>query len=186
MPTIQWRKREIAFPSYAGLAEQHKYGRPWYHESGQALDAYADSIGVPFGYACDVLAILSPRVSVAQNVKLARSYLETGRAPGAMRQRLEALARYEARGLLTGPKVTAFSRALQGDNQACVIDAHLFRLFSVDGRDNKAYLSASATLARVAASLGWPIAETQAALWCGVRSLCGFSDNYSPLRFDHA
>jgi hypothetical protein len=145
------------------------------------LDEYADSIGKPFDYVCDVLAILSPRVSVSKNVKLAQSYLETGKAPGAMAQRLEALARYEYSGVFNGPKVTAFSRALQGDDSATVVDAWMFRLFNLDSTKPKAYEKASATVARVSRLLGWRNAETQAALWCGARSLCGFTDSYSPI-----
>lgn len=179
---MQWRNQNVDAPPLATLAETHAYGRKWYAESGQSLAEYAARIGEPEAYVCDVVAILSPRVSVAQNLKLAQSYLETGSAPGAMRQRLHALAKYEASGVFTGPKVNAFSLALQGDEDATVIDAWMFRLLGTGkARGVKAYREAAGKVRGVAAELGWQAAETQAALWCGARSLCGFQDAYSPL-----
>ena len=176
-----WRGQPIAFEGYASLAHEHAYGRAWYDESGASVAAYADTLGVPSRYVCDVIAILSPRVSVAQNVKLARLYLETGKAPGAMRARLDALARYESSGIFTGPKVNAFADALDGDSSATVIDAWMFRLFNAQKRGAKQYREVANNVKAVALELDWPNAETQAALWCGARSLCGYSDSYSPL-----
>jgi len=176
-----WRGQPVKVPALADLAQSHAYGRAWYVESGESIAEYASARNLDARYVCDVVAILSPRVSVTQNVKLARRYLETGTALGAMRQRLHALARYEASGIFTGPKVTAFAAALDGDPDAIVIDAWMYRLFNEPRRTAKAYRDVSALVAGVASELGWRAAETQAALWCGARALCGYTDSYSPL-----
>jgi len=177
-----WRGKPIEVPTLPELAQAHAYGRNWYEESGQNLAAYANGLGLDTRYVCDVFAILSPRVSVSMNIRLARSYLETGAAPGAMKQRLAALAKYEASGVFTGPKVTAFSAALAGDASAVVIDAWMYRLLGNGAKPSLvAYRKLAARVQTVALALDWNPAETQAALWCGARSLVGYSDSYSPL-----
>lgn len=181
MRYLTWRGERIAFDGLCELAHEHAYGRAWYDESGASIEAYASHMNLHSRYVCDVIAILSPRVSVAQNVKLARLYLETGKAPGAMRARLDALARYETSGIFTGPKVTAFADALDGDSSATVIDAWMFRLFNSQKRGAKQYREVANKVKAVALELGWPNAETQAALWCGARALCGYTNSYSPL-----
>lgn len=184
-----WRGKPVKVPGYAALARSHDYGRAWYDESGSSIVEYAKRRGFDPQRVCDVVAILSPRVTVSQNVKLARLYLETGRAPGAMKQRLHALARYEASGIFNGPKVNAFSAALAGDPNAVVIDAWMVRLFLDDPKQAltpKTYRAVADKVRGVASRLGWSPAETQASLWCGARSLCGFADSYSPLSMEVA
>ena len=179
-----WRGETIAVPSFEALAQSHAYGREWYRESGESVTRYAESRGLAPQYVADVVAILSPRVTVAQNIKLAKLYLETGKAPGAMKARLTALARYESSGVFNGPKVNAFSAALMGDGGAVVVDAWMYRLANEPRRTAKSYRDVSSWVASIADALGWPNAETQAALWCGARSLCGFGDSYSPLMME--
>ena len=178
-----WRNKHIETPPFVELASEHSYGRAWYRESGESIEAYAASLQTTVKRVSDVVAILSPRVSVSMNVRYARSYLETGKAPGAMKARLAALARYESSGAFNGPKVNAFSRALQGDGDAVVVDAWMVRLFNMPskGLTEKGYEHAASIVRGVAVELGWQASETQAALWCGARALVGYSDSYSPL-----
>lgn len=63
MRYITWRNERIAFDGLCELAHEHAYGRAWYDASGQSVAEYAASIGQPSRYVCDVVAILSPRVS---------------------------------------------------------------------------------------------------------------------------
>lgn len=177
---ITWRNKCIPIPALADIALGSEYGRAWYRESGESIERYAASIGTTPKRVADVVAILSPRVSVNMNVRLARSYLTTGKAPGAMKARLHALAVYDSSGVFTGPKVTAFSRALQGDGDAIVIDAWIFRLFALPSTA-KGHSVACGLVAETAGQLGWRPAETQAALWCGTRELVGYKSSYSPL-----
>lgn len=181
--SINWRGKALQRPSLTQLARDGARGRAWYRDSGASIAAYAAEREKPTRYVCDVVAILSPRVSVVQNVKLASEYLETGDIRrGVMRSRRRALQRYECWGEVKGPKVTAFASALAGNGDAVVIDAWVYRLFGVDKPNARTYRETVAKIRRVATLLGWEPAETQAALWVGARALCGFSDAYSPIR----
>jgi hypothetical protein len=186
---MTYRGKDISFPrtipALARLAFEHDYGRAWYTESGESIAEYSESVGKTQRYVSDVLAILSPRVSVRQNVRLTKRYIETGTAPGAMKARLVALAKYETTGVFTGPKVTAFSAALQGDSEAVVVDAWVYRLLGVKP-SRQSYGRSAAVVVEVSQSLGWQPAETQAALWCGARALCGLNDKYSPINMEVA
>ena len=179
--SIEWRGEIRTHAGACALAVAGEHGRPWYRESGASVAAYAAEHGKDARYVADVVAILSPRVSVAQNVKLADEYIRTGSIErGVMGSRRVALQRYESGQGFKGPKVTAFSRALQGDADACVVDAWVLRAFGLQSKP--AHLrTATRSIRATAARLGWPVAETQAALWVGVRALCGFTDSYSPL-----
>jgi hypothetical protein len=138
-------------------------------------------MGFEAAYVADVVAILSPRVSVRQNVKLAREYLETGSIErGVMRQRVEALWRYERDGVVRGPKVSAFARALRGDDGAVVVDTWVLRAYGLSTRASD-LRTAERRIRALAGHLGWPPAATQAALWVGTRAACGFTDAVSPL-----
>jgi hypothetical protein len=179
-----WSKNFRRPRRFSELARAHDYGRDWYRESGANLASYAESIGQPVNRVADVVAILSPRVTVARNIQYARAYLEHGKLDGVMLQRQRALAEYENTGRFGGNKVNAFSKALQGDANAVVIDAWILRLWGIKAISTDLQYRRLATRLRlVASALHWPAAEAQAALWCGTRSLCGFTDTYSPLTF---
>ena len=98
-----------------------------------------------------------------------------------MRQRLEALARYETSGLFNGPKVNAFSSALWGDPNSVVIDAWMYRACREDRPTVKAFRRATQRVKATATGLRWPPAETQAAIWMGARAYCGYATDYLPL-----
>lgn len=178
-----YRGREVRLASGpCALAEAGAHGRPWYRESGASVAAYAREHGLAPGRVADTLAILSPRVSVAQNVKLTHEWLSTGKIDrGVMRARVDALRAYEAGEGFTGPKVRAFSAALQGDASAAVIDAWVYRAFGIPKPNLAAHAHCVRRLRATAARLRWPVAETQAAIWVATRAACGFVDAYSPL-----
>ena len=182
MKTV-FRGRNVRLASGpCALAKAGAHGRPWYRESGASVDAYAREHGLAPGRVADTLAILSPRVSVAQNVKLAHEWLSTGKIDkGVMRARVDALRAYEAGGGFTGPKVRAFAAALQGDPRGSVIDAWVYRAFSIAKPSPAAHAHCVRRLRATAARLGWPVAETQAAIWVATRAACGFADDYSPI-----
>lgn len=173
--SFSFRGVEYAIEAKA-LAWIGEGGKGWYREGGEEIRAYSERVGVPFQYVCDVLSILSPRVTVEHNVKLTHAWVTTGKAPGAMRQRIAALEKYEKSGVFSGPKVNAFAKALAGDPHAIVIDAWMYRVLGDKRRTDKAYREASDKVRQVASALGWAPAETQAAIWGGVRALVGFSD----------
>lgn len=159
----------------ADLAIAGAYGRTWYTRAANSIETYAYLADLDREYVASVVAILSPRVSVAFNVVLADRYLRTGKADGAMGGRIDALDQYERTGHFNGPKVNAFKLAILGDPRACVIDSWMYRVAG-DGRypTKLAYVDACDRVRAVALELGWPISETQAAIWMGVRELVGF------------
>jgi len=151
--------------------------RDWYERSKRSVREYAHTQQLNPEYVASVVAILSPRVSVDFNVKLADEYCRTGKASGAMGARVDALDKYERTGVFSGPKVNAFKLALLGDSRACVIDSWMYRVAGDERYPGKlAYIDACDRVRACAEQLGWPIAETQAAIWTGVRRLVGFPD----------
>jgi hypothetical protein len=178
-----WRGVDLGRVSLLKLALDGESGRKWYADSRAQIESYCDHVRVNPDYACDVLAILSPRVTVEYSIRLADRYLRTGSAPGAMRQRLAALAEYETSGLFNGPKVNAFSSALRGDTDAVVIDAWMYRAVGETTYTPKTYKHTAGLLRAVANQLGWPPSETQAAVWKAARAFVGYREEYSPMSF---
>lgn len=152
-------------------------GRGWYDRAHAEVRRYSDSTHgmVPTGELCDILSIVSPRVSVKVSVRLAEYWLAAGVPhPSTMRSTRVALAHYAATGEIRGPKTSAFARALRGDTDAVVVDVWVWRAMGRAPGGIGAYRAAERTLRRVARSLGWPPAETQAAIWVGVRARHGY------------
>jgi hypothetical protein len=178
---MMWRGIDLGTVTLKALALDGETGRRWYIDSRASIEDYAFRHGFHAGKVCDVLAILSPRVTVEYSIRLADSYLKTGSAPGAMKQRLAALARYETSGLFNGPKVNAFSAALRGDPDAIVIDAWMYRAARESRTTPKAYRETAARIQDTADVLGWPAAETQAAIWQGARAFVGYAQGYKPM-----
>jgi len=181
---MHWRGIDLGAISLHQLALDGEAGREWYQDSWRSICDYAFRHGRNADRVADVLSILSPRVTVEHSIRLADSYLRTGSAPGAMRQRLEALARYETSGVFNGPKVNAFSAALQGDPDAIVIDAWMYRAVRERRTTAKAYRDTSSLIAACAQELGWPGREAQAAIWQGARMFVGYADGYKPMRLE--
>lgn len=176
-----WRGTDLGVVAMATLAQSGESGRRWYIDSRESIDGYAFRHGFDAGVVCDVLAILSPRVTVEYGIRLADSYLKTGRAPGAMRQRVAALATYRETGKFNGPKVNAFSAALRGDPRAIVVDVWMYRAAREKRTTAKAYRETARLIQDTADVLGWPAAETQAAIWQGARAFVGYAHGYQPM-----
>ena len=181
---MEWRGIDLGTVALATLARSGESGRRWYIDSRESIEDYSYRPGFNAGIVSDVLAILSPRVTVEYSIRLADSYLKTGEAPGAMRQRLKALATYRETGKFNGPKVNAFSAALRGDPNAIVVDAWMYRAAREKRTTAKAYRETAALIQDTANMLGWPAAETQAAIWQGARSFVGYAEGYQPMRLE--
>lgn len=119
-----------------------------------------------------ILAVTSPRVSVLRNYKFAEHYMRTGYfLPDMMRTIRASVKHYEATGDIRGPKTGAFARNLLGDETALVLDIWMARALNVEQKvvNRKDNMRAAYRLVgAIAADRGWTIAETQAAIWCGV------------------
>lgn len=156
------------------LARQGERGRTWYDEATISVKAYADRKGFTHKRVADILAILSPRVSVKHSITLTMRYLEEGTTQGMMLGRIRALQKYERTGEFFGPKVTAFSKALQGDTTVVVVDTWMLKAFGDVKPTPKVHKSITKSVRMIATKLQWQPAETQAAIWVSMRAQCGF------------
>ena len=165
-------------PHPADLALQGIAGAGWYGAAHETIKEYAATHGHDVQRVADILAITSPRQTVARNVQLAHAYLTDRSVAGVMRGIRAALEHYEETGEIRGPKTGAFSRALTGSPDAVVIDVWMYRALGYDwpSMTPTRYAMACDAVRALAATVKDPDtdrtltpAETQAAVWCGVR-----------------
>lgn len=178
---MHWRGIDLGAVAFKALALDGESGRKWYVDSADEIHRYADRHGFDPGVCCDVLAIFSPRCTVEHSIRLAHAFLTTGDSPKAMRARVKAARKYGETGTFGGPKVNAFAAALRGDENAVVVDAWMYRAAREQRVTAKAYREVSAKVVETADALGWPPAETQAAIWQGARAFVGYYDGYAPM-----
>lgn len=147
-------------------------GRQWYRRARRRIRDYCDATG---GLVCpwelaDILSLCSPRVTVAQSVQMAEEYLATGEPPARCIPSVRvSILHWEATGTIRGPKTAAFARALRGDRDAVVVDVWVWRALRMEPGGARSYRRAEHTIRCIAGRLGWPPADTQAAIWRGVR-----------------
>lgn len=149
--------------AYAGRTYCH-----WYSNARFDIERWCAKTGAGVQRMTHILAITSPRVSVAMNWRLASAYVLTGSTDGMMRKRADACALYDRTGFVSGPKVRAFARALSGDQDALVLDVWMARALDVEQSKMyhwRTWMLAQHRIADVAKGLGWSIAQTQAAIW---------------------
>lgn len=160
------------------LAELNRYadiGAPlkdWYAEARTEIGRLCSREGWDYDRFVCILAVTSPRVSVLRNFKFADHYMRTGFfMPDMLRTIRASVKHYEATGEIRGPKTGAFARNLLGDETALVLDIWMARALGVEQKpvnrkDNMR--TAYRMIGTIAADRGWTIAETQAAIWCGI------------------
>lgn len=154
----------------AAIAQSGADCRPWYDWAKTEIEAAAPLLGCTPTRVADMLALFSPRVSVKRSVIWAVHYLRTGEfVEDVTRSHVAAVQHYERTREIRGAKTAPFAKALLGDKSAIVLDTWMAVAFGVDPswiRDRpRLRRRMGAALTRVAELLGWPIAETQAAIW---------------------
>lgn len=181
-----FRGSEIRLPGPAALIREgleitSGAAADWYTRAARSAEVFAFDVGAPTSQVCDVLGVTSPRVSVRRNVALTRRYFEgTLDRAGLLPATAAALAHWEDRGRVTdairGDKTRSFSRAIQGDASAVVVDVWTVRgLGWTDRRiGRRVYKRAAAVLRGLATREGLTPAAAQAALWYGVRGRHGY------------
>jgi hypothetical protein len=104
-------------------------GREWYDAARRECRKIARATGVPYKRVAAVLAITSPDAQLSTNLRWTREICEgssatmAGRYPRDQRPKVEAALRSDDPGqYATGPKVSAFYRAIVGDADCLVID----------------------------------------------------------------
>ncbi len=162
--------------SYA-IIGQHK--RHWYAMQAEQIREWCARHDVSVEYFTGVFACLSPRVSVLQNWKMAIRYCRDDDLKGVMYSSRQAVEHFVATGEIRGPKTKAFFNALMGDPDALVLDVWMARALRLEHKhvtQARHVPRITRRMKQLAASFQWSVAETQAAVWAGIRS----SWNYRP------
>ena len=153
-------------------------GLDWYnvaHATAEGLAAGTDG-RVTVDQAAAVIAALSPRQHWARNVAAAAAVID-GDTPSGVFGRQLATARAILAGRQagpTGPKVSAFHRAIMGDGSAVVVDVWAARAAGVDMPEGRTLSPAqfrriAAAYTEAASGLGVAPRDLQAAVWVATR-----------------
>lgn len=171
----------------ATLLELGADASDWYEKASQDIVEFAHAFDIEPETAAAVIAILSPRVQVSRNARLAAKYLLDGETEGIMEQRLKAIERYVRYGFLNGythgHKVYAFYRNLSGDFSHVTVDTWMAKIYGVDFQKitDQQRLEIQHDVTAMAVHAGITPAAAQAALWVGYRELNGHNDSEGAL-----
>lgn len=157
--------------------EMREAGRAWYPNAYAICEAIGGGV-VPAETVARVMAILSPRCTwrtcVAWTLLLVDAYLTGQPVPAVSTagNRDKAWRELHGQPALSGQKVTAFARAIQGDPDAVVIDSWTMR--SVGLSIHKTVTRArqrriTAAYTQAAAVVGESPRDLQAIVWCAIR-----------------
>ena len=162
--------------------------------------ALAEIIGVCRRECWDVvdfarkIAILSPRVAIRRNIRLALTYQEyTDYLGGVVLGIKQSMSHYEKTDEIRGPKTGPFSDALLGDNEAIVLDTWMSKVMlpceflpdSSSFRRKATRAGAEEVIRKVAKRLYLSPRDCQAAIWSGVFREFGNKPQYFPVREEY-
>jgi len=168
----------------------------WYQSSNDSAVRFCNRYGLDLTTFLSVTAILSPRVQVVRNIRLARQWcLENKNPKSIMSQRVRALEAYHKSGIVTGEKVKAFRESLLLVDGACCIDIHMSRAFGYQGGElmrNTLFFkgereAAQSIVRRLASKYQMPSYSAQSSIWCGYLELeAGYTqDRFKPMDFEN-
>lgn len=167
--------------------------RTWYEESHLSAYRYCRERGFSLPDFLSVVAILSPRVQVSRNIRLAKQWFETRNTDGIMTQRANALRRYhETGGQISGVKINAFRDSLMLVEGSVCIDIHMSRIFGFQNGElmqntiawRKRREKAQSIVKRLARRHNVPSYGMQAMLWCGyLATEANRNNGFEPMRF---
>lgn len=179
LPTDTAMRRAIRRVWDGATAADLAAGLRWYEDAADTARALAAGTDgrVTFEQAAGVIAALSPRQTWARNVIAAAAMIDGDPAPRGVFGRQAATARAILAGTLagpTGPKVSAFHRAIMGDAAAVVVDVWAARAAGVAmpegaGLTAAQYRRIAAAYTAVADRLGVDARDLQAAVWVAIR-----------------
>ena len=155
----------------------------WYEKAHEAINDLARMTETDAGMIADIVAILSPRVQVSRNCKLALEWIFKGTATGAMDSRVKACELYIQNNIVSGPKVSCFAQNLRGNYDEITVDVWIAKAFDVDfGTITDAQRDGiKAVIRDLADHHGLTPAAVQAAVWVGVRKDHGLTDSEGAL-----
>lgn len=190
-PLPSYMTRDLVALFESATDAQVARGRDWYPAARRWAANLADETGLTVAQVVAILAITSPGAQLVTNLewteRVARQwhrartshrgsrYARVGRFPNAMAPKLRNVLRdpAAAEAYVTGPKVSAFHRAILGDDSALVIDRWAFR--AATGSPDLNLLRPTLRTAvesayeRAAAIVGEPIRAFQAVVWIALR-----------------
>lgn len=153
----------------ATLGAPHK---DWYASARCTIARHCGMNGWSPSRFVAVMAVLSPRCSVKRNWDNTVAVMRYGMPlQGTTRGMHASLNHLRETGEIRGPKTNAFARCLLGDESALVLDVWMAKALGVpqpvvNRRDNMAL--AYKLCGKIAEQRGWTMAQTQAAIWCGI------------------
>lgn len=159
--------------------DQWYRGYHWYTDQHEVLAEVAEVHHLPLDVVAAIVAVLSPRVSWAVNVKAAVKVITTGSTDnisGFMRNRIKAVKILETGdvGLVSGPKVTPFFNTLLDPEHAEVtVDQWAVRnagtIMPWNQSPGKPLMrEVAAAFENVARDIAAPKTSTQAVAWVSI------------------
>jgi len=163
----------------------------WYETARKRIADFSESVGFSPDYISGIVSVLSPRVHVKRNCRLAEAYIGSGTLDGVVKASRAAMGHYEQTREIRGPKTRPFADAINPDceyaDDSVVVDTWIWRIFfpSQDfGKANKTKRTAIIeTIREMAREIGEPPANVQARLWGGIRLKSGLKSDGQNLEF---
>ena len=154
------------------LANEAMDWSKWYAHAKVDIERVCELKAWDFNRFTDVLAIMSPRVAVVRNIRVAMHYMTTEKfLSGTIKNTRRAMEHYEETGEIRGPKTSAFARALKGDLDAIVLDVWMSKAFEIEQdrfRNKKVRSECERRVCRAARACDIQPAELQAASWAAI------------------
>lgn len=151
------------------MAERGLDYRYWYTDAHNNIKAWCNKYHVDMPRFVAILAITSPRVRVAENIRIAVGVVFDTLSRKLLPNVQTGLEWFEKTGEIRGPKTSAFYRAIMGDDSAVVLDTWMAKALKVDYAallNNKSHFKKAEMRVRAAAKrLDISPAECQAAIW---------------------
>jgi len=179
MDTVELFHRTLA--DY-GLSDAIAAGVAWYPDALEMCNYKAYRYSLSTARVAALVAVTSPRARWSTNISAVESILEDSRRPlSARRAHYGILGANAAKGarivsewdynyLITGPKVTAFYRAILGDSNSVTVDAIMSRAAGYGASVTvKIRRTVEAATREVAHDLGLSPRDAQAAIWVAYR-----------------
>ena len=158
--------------SLSSLAKNGVEFTDWYTKAKKEINNICKKEGWNPGYFTDILSLTSPKVKVVRNIRIALHYMWTGDFLNAVMGNIKkSVENYEAKGIILGQKVYAFSQAIKGDTNAVVLDVWMARALGVEQtrfRNKKVNAECVDKISSLAADMGYSPRDTQAAIWAGI------------------
>ena len=162
----------------------------WYDRAKWEIESVCQLEGWQANQFIDILAILSPRVTIRRNIRSAFVYFgqEHRMLRNALPNVITCLEKYLENGIIGGRKVPFFARALHGDQSSITLDTWMsYALLDVESphikyfRRKRSFDSACKLVSDVGDIVGLSPRDCQAAIWCGIFRESGQEPQYFPI-----